>query len=56
METSDFIKLKERYDNAQTEEKINIYITSEGLSREQYMSLLRSFPRNEIAKLEAALG
>lgn len=56
METNDFIKLKERFEKADTDEKINIYTTSEGLTQEQYMALLRIFPRNELEKLEKAVS
>lgn len=55
MEISDFVKLKERFENADTEGKIDIYLTSEGLTQEQYMALLRVFPRGEIGKLERAM-
>lgn len=56
MEINDFVKLKERFENADIEEKIDIYTTSEGLTQEQYMALLRVFPRNELARLEKAVG
>lgn len=55
MDVNDFIKLKKRFENADTEGKINIYLTSEGLTKEQYMALLRVFPRAEIGKLEQAM-
>ncbi len=55
MDVNDFIKLKKRFENADTDGKIDIYLTSEGLSKEQYIALLRVFPRAEIGKLEKAM-
>lgn len=55
MEINSFNKLKERFEKENTEGKIDIYLTAEGLTQEQYMSLLRSFPKNEIGKLERAM-
>lgn len=56
METVDFIKLKQKFENADTDGKIDIYINSEGLTQEQYIALLRVFPISEISRLEAAMG
>lgn len=56
MEISDFLKLKKRFEEADTDGKIDIYTTSEGLNREQYMALLKEFPQSELGRLEEALG
>lgn len=56
MSVEDFIKLKTRYDSASTQDKIDIYLNTEGLDKSQYMSLLKSFPINELDKLEKAMG
>jgi len=56
MEIHEFTKLREEFQNADLEKKIDIYTTIEGLTVEQYKALLKLFPMNEISKLEAALG
>jgi len=56
MNNVDFIKIKEQFEKADTNEKINIYISTEGLDSRQYRELLKLFPYHEIQKLEAALG
>ena len=56
MNNSDFIKIKEQFEKADTNGKIDIYTSTEGLDSNQYRELLKLFPYNEIHKLEAALG
>lgn len=51
----DFEKLKNDFENSNTDEKIKIYTTTVGLTAEQYKELLRAFPIKELNKLEAAL-
>lgn len=55
MDDKAFKKILENYKKVSVEDKIDIYCTTENLSEEQYMILLRNFPMNQIAKLERAL-
>ena len=55
MET-DFEKMKEQFEKADVDSKIEMYINAEGLNKDQYRELLKMFPLNELHKLEAALG
>ena len=52
----DFATLRKQFENASTEEKIIIYKNAEGLSVDEYKILLKSFPYNELNKLEKALN
>ncbi len=56
MESLEFEKLKEEFINSDTDKKIELYVTVEGLTINQYKELLREFPYNEIEKLEQALA
>ena len=56
MEKLDFTKLKMRFMAADLNEKVQIYVSSEGLSQSQYKELLRVFPMNQLHMLEEALG
>jgi len=56
MEIAAFETLKTRFRLANTDDKINIYVESEGLTQAQYKELLRLFPLQDLGKLEAALG
>lgn len=56
MELKEFEKIKEEFKNADTDKKIEIYITTEGLTQSQYRELLKIFPYTEIEKLEKALA
>ncbi len=51
----EFEKIKMKFINGNTQEKINIYVNAEGLSQGQYKELLRAFPLEELSKLEDAL-
>ena len=55
MEISEFEEVRSRFTQSDTEGKINIYVHTTGLSQDQYRELLRSFPINELHRLEAAL-
>ncbi len=55
MDNVNFQQLLAQFQAVDTNEKINLYVTAEGLSQEQYKELLRFYPYNEIDKLEAAL-
>ncbi len=56
MELMEFQKFKEDFINADTNKKIEMYISTEGLTQYQYKELLKEFPYNEIDKLEKALA
>jgi acyl-CoA synthetase (NDP forming) len=51
-----FESIKERFKNADVDEKIEIYTTVQGLSVEQYKELLRMFPIKYFDKLERAMS
>lgn len=51
----DFATLRKQFENASTEEKIKLFTTTEGLTQEQYRTLLKLFPYSEIGQLEKAL-
>lgn len=56
MAVLDFNKLKEDFINADLDEKIKIYTTTEGLTVEQFRELLRYYPIQHLSKLEKAMG
>lgn len=56
MAVLDFNKLKEDFINADLDEKIKIYTTTEGLTVEQFRELLRYYPIQHLSKLERAMG
>lgn len=56
MDLMDFQMLKEQFKNADTDKKIEMYISTEGLTKFQYKELLKMYPLNELGKLEAALS
>lgn len=51
----DFEDMKLRFISADTNGKIDLYVSAKGLSQQQYKELLRYFPYQEISKLEQAL-
>lgn len=51
-----FEHIKERFINADLNQKIEIYTTVQGLSVEQYRELLKYFPIKHLAELEKAMG
>ncbi|MDR1706210.1 MAG: hypothetical protein LBS19_16220 [Clostridiales bacterium] len=55
MELRNFQKILEDFKNADTDEKIDIYVNTDGLTQQQYKELLRLFPMNELYRLEEAL-
>lgn len=55
MKIVEFEMLKRKFASSTTEDKIKIYVETEGLNKEQYRELLKIFPLNELGKLEAAL-
>ena len=56
MAVVDFDKIKQDFINADVDEKIRIYTTTEGLSVEQFRELLRYYPIQYLSKLEKAMG
>ena len=56
MEKDKFEELKQEFMNADTDKKIEIYVSTEGLTQAQYKELLKIYPYKEIDKLEAALA
>lgn len=56
MEKTEFEKLKQEFINSDTDKKIEIYVTTEGLTQLQYKELLKVYPYKEIDKLERALA
>ena len=56
MELNDFEAMKERFRQADTDAKIDMYVSAEGLSQTQYRELLKMFPLNALSQLEAALA
>jgi len=51
-----FEMIKDRFINADLDEKIEIYTTTTGLTVEQFKELLRHFPLQHLDKLERAMG
>ena len=56
MEIVDFTSMKQQFEIADIDSKINMYVTAEGLTPMQYRELLQLFPLSELGRLEAALG
>ncbi len=56
MDNHEFEGFKKRFDMADTETKVEMYVGTEGLSAAQYRELLSLYPINKIDLLEAALG
>ena len=51
-----FEEIKTKFINADLDEKIRIYTTTEGLSVAQFRELLKYYPIQHLSKLEKALG
>jgi len=51
----DFEHVKEEFSNASVDRKVEMYVSAEGLSQEQYKDLLRLFPTDKLSLLEQAL-
>ncbi len=56
VDNATFESIKERFKNADVDEKIEIYTSVQGLSVEQYKELLRMFPIKYLDKLERAMS
>lgn len=55
LDNQEFSRLKDRFQSADLEEKVQIYVNTQGMSTEQYKELLRLYPVDEIGRLEKAL-
>lgn len=55
MKLVEFEMLKRKFIEAGDNEKIEMYAKTEGLTKEQYMELLRNFPLKKLNELEKAL-
>ncbi|WP_270504796.1 hypothetical protein [Paraclostridium sordellii] len=51
-----FQEVKNKFINADLDEKIRIYTTTEGLTVNQFKELLKYYPIQHLSKLEKALG
>ncbi|CED94637.1 MULTISPECIES: hypothetical protein [Romboutsia] len=56
MSTVNFEEIKTKFINADLDEKIRIYTTTEGLSVNEFRELLKYYPIQHLSKLEKALG
>lgn len=56
MPTVNFDEIKTKFINADLDEKICIYTTTEGLSVAEFRELLKYYPIQHLSKLEKALG
>ena len=56
MEITAFENMKKRFQEADIDTKIDMYIAAEGLSQTQYRELLKLFPLNALNLLEEALA
>jgi len=48
--------MKMQFQQANTDKKIEMYVTAEELTQAQFKELLRMFPMKDLGRLEAALG
>ncbi len=55
MKLVEFEMTKRQFAQADTDGKIQMYIETEGLTKDQYKELLKLFPLNELNRLETAL-
>ena len=53
---SNFEEIKEQFINADLEEKIRLYTTSQNLTVDQFKELLKYFPIKHLEQLEKAMG
>lgn len=51
----EYEKIKNEFQQADIEGKIEMYVSTEGLTQEQYRDLLQFFPISELSRLESAL-
>jgi len=53
--TLDFEHVKEEFSNADINRKVELYVSAEGFTQEQYKDLLKLFPMDQLSLLEQAL-
>ncbi|WDV44273.1 hypothetical protein PV797_12130 [Clostridiaceae bacterium M8S5] len=51
-----FQEIKNKFQNADLDEKIRIYTTTSGLSVQEFKELLKMFPLKHLDKLERAMA
>ncbi|MDR2649209.1 MAG: hypothetical protein LBB94_05765 [Clostridiales bacterium] len=51
----DFERVKEEFSNADLDRKVQMYVSAEGLTQDQYRDLLKLFPTDQLSLLEQAL-
>jgi len=56
VDSKDFLRMRDAFSSADVDGKIDIYVSAEGLSPNQYRELLKMFPMKEMHRLEEALG
>ena len=55
MDITEFEKVKSEFHSADAGRKIEMYVSAEGLTQEQYKELLRIYPPAQLHLLEKAL-
>ena len=53
--TVEFERVKQEFSDADVDRKVQLYVTAEGLTQEQYKDLLSMFPSDQLGLLEQAL-
>ena len=56
MNQNEFENYRTSFQEADVDNKIEMYASAEGLTQDQYKELLRFFPLTELGRLEKALG
>lgn len=56
MQFNEFRQFYSKFQEADIEDKIDMYCSTVNLTEDQYMQLLRSFPPSSIRQLEKALS
>ena len=51
----EFERVKEEFSNADIDRKVQLYVSAEGLTQDQYKDLLKMFPSDQLSLLEQAL-
>ncbi|MDR1643316.1 MAG: hypothetical protein LBC41_08830 [Clostridiales bacterium] len=55
IQTDSFESIREEFNTASLDKKVQLYVSAEGLTQDQYKDLLKMFPVNELHRLENAL-
>jgi len=56
MDDTAFLSVLRNFEAADVDQKINLYMFTEGLSQEQYRQMLKRLPAGALSKLEEAMG